>query len=265
MNIYLLSISNEEMVLKDIDKMEEWSVHIVEDCFKRGLLQDQAGFSYSLRKILKFIEKPARLCIRYSSKGNLFRTHRISGLDLDEVESYFAYNKEEIIPSDIDLYSYEISYINDVIYIFAIESKVVDLVDNILNEEKLKKSYLTSLSSELISYFNNQGHEDCIYYNIMSASVEYLGFIDGQVVSYDYLTLDNPIDPLGFDLSNEDEINIMRKFDRLINNIRKQYEAQKDGPYKEYALGNEKILAIYKLYSENNIQYRDVFGKEYFQ
>lgn len=259
-----MSITENKIKLENLKSADTKFAFLLGDTFEEHLLADETSFSYSLKKMLNFIERPAKLCIRYSSKSNIFMSHKVDGLEQDDLESYFNFNKDKILAHDLRDYSHELMYDGEFLYIHGIEKRIVDLTSDILKDYKLNDVFMTTFSSEIVSYKYNKKLDNCLLYRIDESSLEYCGLYNSAFILYDYVIFDNIIDTDGFDIKAKENKIIVDYFTTTIETIRKNYTSLSGATFDEFALGDPNALGIINQTLPGPITYKDIFEEGYF-
>lgn len=208
---------------------------------------DKLQLKYLINKLLADTNTGSNILVRITTGNNIFRVETIKGLKEEEVESYFHYNQNEILPISLEQLVIRCQYWNEQLLVFGIENEIKDLFCQCLQEIGYKNFYITSYISEIISYFSNNNLKNVITIRLDKSSFEIIVLKNSNIDFYKYKIINNQID-------------IIDSFTKI--------KLEDDGIYENLIFGNEiyinaEKIKVDQLFS-SNFDYKNIDVKNYF-
>lgn len=167
-----------------------------EEIFKCEIYKDPSGqidpdqVEYLLKKTLSTIDSKANLAVRISSANNIFRFEKASGLKETDLDSYYTYNIDKILPFNKENFLLKYNYWRENFLVYGIDKDLINIFSNKLASLFLKNIYITTFASEAIAYIENNKIKNVLILRLDESSLELIKVLEADIVFYKYKTFD---------------------------------------------------------------------------
>lgn len=205
-----------------------------EEIFKCEIYKDSNGqvdsdqVEYLLKKTLSTIDSKANLAVRISSANNIFRFEKASGLKETDLENYYTYNIDKILPFNKENFLLKYNYWRENFLVYGIDKNLMNIIANKLASLSFKNIYITTFASEALAYMENNKIRNGLILRLDESSVELIKVLEADIVFYKYKTFNKinyqkEIESLSKNIQIDDQIETLIFGDKNFINEEKDY------------------------------------------
>lgn len=205
-----------------------------EEIFKCEIYKDTSGLvdsdqlEYLLKKTLSTIDSKSNLVVRVSSASNIFRFEKASGLKETDLDSYYTYNIDKIMPFNREGFLLKYNYWRENFLVYGIDKDFISILSKKLTSVSFKNIYITIFASEALAYIENNKIENALILRLAESSLELIKVLEADIVFYKYKTFEpsnyqNEIESLSKSIQINNQIETLIFGDKNFINEQKDY------------------------------------------
>lgn len=167
-----------------------------EEIFSCEIYKDSSGqvdpdqLEYLLKKTLSIIDNKVNLAVRISSASNIFRFEKATGLTDSDLDSYYNYNIDKILPFNKENFLLKYNYWRENFLVYGIDKQELNIISNKLTSLSFKNIFITTFASEALSYIENNKIKNALMLRFDRSSWELIKVLGEDIVFYKYKTID---------------------------------------------------------------------------
>lgn len=147
---------------------------------------DYNQVEYLLKKTMANIDIKSNIIIRISSTNNIFRFEKAKGLKEADLENYYYYNIDKILPFSKEKFLLKYDYWRENFLVLGINSDLVNIISNKLISLGYKNIFVTTFPSEVLSHLENNNISDALVIKLEENSLELMKILREDIIFYKY-------------------------------------------------------------------------------
>lgn len=163
-----------------------------QEIIKKELYFDDNGqidldqLEYLIKKAVETIKPQALLVVRIADSSNVFRFEIAQGLEKKDLENYYAFNLNKLLPFNKENLVIKYDYWRENFVIFGLKKTYVNTIFKKLENLGYKNVFLTCFASEILSYVENEKINSVLAIRADYTSLEIIKIQDKQILFYKY-------------------------------------------------------------------------------
>lgn len=150
---------------------------------------DYNQVEYLLKKTMNNIDSKSNIIIRLSSYNNIFRFEKAKGLMEADLENYYHYNIDKILPFSKEKFLLKYDYWRENFLVLGVDKELVNIISNKLISLGFKNIFVTTFPSEVLSHLENKNINDALVIKLEENSLELIEILREDIVFYKYKTV----------------------------------------------------------------------------